>query len=166
MRFKVLLVAVLVSSWSASLAVASPPPGTGKEKGDSAAIDVSRDKRKGRAARLGEECRPRISLILKGTLVSVGQDSLVMDVRRANRHGRLLRGKQLTIQVGARTRIRRMGKAELSALQESDRLKVQVRACKSEAGKIVLLARRIVARPAKVEAESEAAAQVTTDGDR
>ena len=162
MRFKVLLLAVFVGGLSASLAVAAPPPGKGKGgKGQTTGTQVTAGK--GRPARLGESCRPRVSLILRGVVVSVASDSLVVDVRRANKHGRALAGKQVTIGVRAATKIRRFGKADLSDLEESDLVKVQVRACKSQdAGKMTLLARRIVARPAVASGTPEVSPPATT----
>ncbi len=166
MKFKILLIAVFVSGLSASLAVAAPPPGKGK--GRSETIGFHPDKRERREHRLGQDCKPRVSLVLKGVLLSVAHDSLVLDVRRANKHARLFAGKQATVLVSARTKIRRLGKAELSALREGDGVKAHVRACKtSESGQIALLARRIVARPrahARTEPESRTETPVATTG--
>ena len=144
MRVKVLLVTLLVAGISASVAVAAPPPAKGKR--DEGALR-SHGKNKGQAARVGATCRPRVSLVVKGFVVSIGSDSLVVDVRRANRHGRALVGKQVTISVVARTKIRRMGKAELSELEAKDRVKVQVRACKRADVAASLVAKHVVARP-------------------
>ncbi len=85
-------------------------------------------------------------LILKGTFLSGGTDSFQMEVRKANRHGRALRGTR-ELKVNAQTKFRRAGNAAtLASLQPNDRLHVKVRACKrAQVLNMELMARRVVA---------------------
>jgi hypothetical protein len=96
-------------------------------------------------------CKPMRALILRGTFLAGGPDSFQMEVRRANHHGRGLRGAR-ELKVNARTRIRRNGNAAtLGSLQPNDGLNVHVRGCKrAEATSIELMARRVVAHPPKL----------------
>ena len=75
-----------------------------------------------------------------------------MNVRKANRHGRALTGEQ-TVMVDDKTRLKRrgkQGKAALSDLVKDDRLHVLARCKPGEtAGSFTLLARLVLARPAK-----------------
>ena len=43
---------------------------------------------KGKPSPTGDNCRPQVSFILKGTFTSLGTDSFQMNVTHANRHGR------------------------------------------------------------------------------
>ncbi len=100
---------------------------------------------KGKPSPTGDNCRPRVSFILKGTLTALGTDSFDMNVTKANRHGRAFRGAH-TITVDDHTKIRRMGQAALTDLVAGDRLKVQVRGCKhGDPQTMELLAKRVVA---------------------
>jgi hypothetical protein len=97
-------------------------------------------------------CHKKRAVALKGSFLEAGSDSFKMNVRKANRHGRALRGEQ-TVMVDDKTRIKRRGKegrAALSDLVANDRLHVLAR-CKpgDTAGSFTLLARLVIARPAK-----------------
>jgi hypothetical protein len=96
------------------------------------------------------DCKPKRAAILKGTFLAGGADSFQMDVKKANRHGQALRGTR-EVKVDARTKFRRLGNAAtLASLQANDRLNVHVRVCKrAQAAGTELLARRVVAQPAK-----------------
>lgn len=89
---------------------------------------------------------------LKGTFMVAGTDSFTMNVLRANRHGRKLKGEQ-TINVDAKTKMKRRGKegsASLADLVKDDRLHVLARCVAGEtAGSFTLQARLVIARPAK-----------------
>jgi len=94
---------------------------------------------------------------LKGTFLAAGADSFTMNVLRANRHGRAFKGEQ-TVNVDDKTKMKRRGKegkATLADLVAGDRLQVLAR-CKSgeTAGSFTLLARLVLARPAKADSES------------
>ena len=70
MKIKVFLACLAVAGLAVSSAVAAPPEGKGK-------------------ARTGEGCKPKIAVVLKGTLVSASTTSLSMNVTGANRWGRV-----------------------------------------------------------------------------
>ena len=88
-------------------------------------------------------------------------DSFTMNVRKANRHGRALRGEQ-TVSVDVKTKMRRRGKegqASLTDLVKDDRLHVLARCKPGEtAGSFTLLARLVLARPAPAAAAAPASA--------
>ena len=98
-------------------------------------------------------CRPRVALVLRGTLAAIADDQLsfTLNVTQTNRHAKAYKGKTVSVQVNAKTKIRRLGaKVTLSALTIGDRLNVQARACKTSAGEAASpLAVRVVAKPAK-----------------
>jgi hypothetical protein len=75
-----------------------------------------------------------------------------MNVRKSNRHGRALRGEQ-TVRLDANTRLRRRGttgQATLASFVRDDRLHVLARCTPGEtAGSFTLLAKLVVARPAR-----------------
>jgi hypothetical protein len=144
---------------TASLAVAKAPPGKGKPE----------DKGKGKetttsaAATELENCKPKISVILKGKFVAGGGAAFTMDVTQANFHGRDFSGASLTLMVDDKTRFVRNGPAELSDYKAGDRLNVQARACRKQkkqrgdssgssqapsAQPAAMLAKRVVGRPA------------------
>ena len=106
---------------------------------------------KGKPNQTGDNCRPKVSFILKGTLTSVGDTSFQMNVTRANHHARALLGDR-EVTVNDQTRFRRMGHATMTDLVAGDRLKVQVRGCKhGDPATMELLAKRVVAHPASAE---------------
>ena len=143
MKLKVVFVTLFVALVAASLAVAAPPPGKGKPPPE------------------GEKCRPKVSLILKGTLAndpdgnSVQPFTLRVNVTRTNRHARAYRAESAqpaSVMVDAKTRIRRRGPDTLAALSLGDRVLVRARVCKAalaNGATPALTATRIVARPAK-----------------
>ena len=149
MKFKIALIAALAVGLMASLAIAAPAKGP---KGNTNTTTTTKVKKAKKV------CRPNVSLILKGTLVSVANDELsfTMDVTQTNRHAKALyKGKTVNVQVNAKTKIKRLGKrVTLSKLTIGDRLNVQARLCKLKKGTVVVetappLAVRVVARPAK-----------------
>ena len=84
--------------------------------------------------------------------MAAGGESFTMNVLRANRHGRTLKGEQ-TLSVNDKTKIKRRGKtgpAALADLVKDDRLQVVARCKPGEtAGSFTLLAKLVLARPAK-----------------
>jgi hypothetical protein len=151
---------------TASLAVAKAPPGKGKPEGKGKKTTTSS------TATDLENCKPKISVILKGKFVSGGGSSFTMEVKQSNFHGRDLVGKPLSLNVDDKTRFVRRGPAELSDFEAGDRLNVQARACKKQKGKkgssqapaaseasAPMLAKRVVGRPAN---PHEAAGDTTT----
>jgi hypothetical protein len=104
---------------------------------------------KGKPNQTGDNCRPKVSFILKGTLTSPGDTSFHMNVTKANRHGRAFLGDR-EITVNDKTKFRRKGHATMADLVAGDRLKVQVRGCKhGDPATMELLAKRVVAHPAQ-----------------
>jgi hypothetical protein len=133
MRLRILMFVVVTAFLTASVAVAKegPRPGNPQDGAQTA-------------------CKPVRPLILKGTFLSGGTDSFQMEVRKANRHGRALRGTR-ELKVNAQTKFRRAGNAAtLASLQPNDRLHVKVRACKrAQVLNMELMARRVVAHAPK-----------------
>jgi hypothetical protein len=133
MKFKVLLVGLAAALLSVSAAVAAPPADKGKPK-------------------TGEGCKPKVTVVLKGTLTGA---PLSVDVTSANRWGRAyVAGTASTsIAVDANTtKVRRHGKALITELVVGDRVLLQARVCKAdlaEGAMPPLTAVRVVAHPAK-----------------
>ena len=79
-KIAILLALFCLGLMTASLAVAKAPPGKGKPEGKGKKTTTS-------STDLAT-CKPKISVILKGTFVSGGGTSFTMDVTRSNFHGR------------------------------------------------------------------------------
>ncbi|MCZ7588754.1 MAG: hypothetical protein M5U27_07860 [Gaiella sp.] len=141
MKLRLLLVALCAVALGVSGAVAAPPPGKGKP--DTA----------GKPAPTGPACRPKVTVVLKGTLTSAGVASLGVDVTRGNRWARAYVSLgTATVAVSDTTKVRRNGKKLLADLAVGDRVLVQARACKADllaASPPGLIAVRVVAHPAK-----------------
>ncbi len=139
MKLRILLVAALSAGLAASAAVASPPPG------------------KGKPSTTGEGCKPKVTVVLKGTVTAASTSSLSMDVTRSNRWGRAYVTTTATVSVdGEKTKVRRKGnKTPAEGLVNGDRVLVQARVCKADLAEGAtpdLTAARIVAHPAKLNA--------------
>ena len=135
MKLKVLLVGLVAASLGVSVAVAAPPPG------------------KGKPLATGEGCKPKVTVVLKGTLAGVSGSALSVNVTSGNRWGRAyVPSSQLSILVNEDTKVRRQGKKTLGDLLPGDRVLVQARACKAdllaEGTPPALTAVRVVAHPA------------------
>jgi hypothetical protein len=91
-------------------------------------------------------------VLLHGKFMAAGESSFTMNVLRANRHGRSLKGEQ-SLSVDEKTKIKRRGReggASLADLVKDDRLHVLARCKPGEtAGSFTLLAKLVIARPAK-----------------
>jgi hypothetical protein len=91
---------------------------------------------KGKPPATGPNCKPNVSVILKGTLTSdpefAGAGTFTMNTTRANKPGKVfVGGAAETITVGANTKIRRQNSPKLVAsLESGDRVVVHVKACK------------------------------------
>jgi len=138
MKMKALVVGVAVALVGVSVAVAAPPPG------------------KGKPLPTGPTCKPKVTVVLKGTLTSVSGTTLTMTVAHGNRWARAwVTAGTATVTVDpTTTKVRRNGQKELTDLVSTppDRLLVQARACKADLGQTVpppLTAVRVVAHPAK-----------------
>lgn len=131
MKFRLLLVSLAVAMLSVSAAVAAPPPGKGKPPAT------------------GAGCKPKVTVVLKGTLASA---PLNVTVTKANRWGRAyVSASAVTVTVNADTKVRRQGKKTLADLELGDRVLVQAKVCKAdlaEGNTPPLTAVRVVAHPA------------------
>jgi hypothetical protein len=158
-RIGILLAIFCLGLVTASLAVAKAPPGKGKPEG--------KGKKTTTSSTDPATCKPKISVILKGTFVSGGGTSFTMNVTQSNFHGRDLVGSPLTLTVDDKTMFRRNGHAELADFKADDRLNVQARACKKPknatqapaAAPTAMLAKRVTGHPAKA---SDSTATTTT----
>jgi hypothetical protein len=132
------LVALGAAVLTVSSAVAAPPPGKGKPPGT------------------GTGCKPKVTVVLKGTLATtpgMSATSLSVTVRSSNWHGRayVAAAQPTSILVNPQTQVRRRGKKTLAALQAQDRVLVQSRVCKADLANRAtpaLTAARVVAHPA------------------
>ena len=147
MKLRVLIVALIAVALGVSSALAAPPPGKGKPEATNTAAT------KHKPSPTGTACRPRVTVVLKGTLTSTATALLGMDVTHANRWGRAW--AQLgtaNVTVDETTKVRRNGKKLLTDLVVGDRLLVQARACKADLTADTppaLTVVRVVAHPAK-----------------
>jgi len=120
MQHRALLAVTVVAALTVPVSLAAPPPG------------------KGKPSPTGLGCKPKVSVILKGTLTNdpefVGAGTFTMNTTGANKPGKVfVGGADETIAVGADTRIRRQGGPKLVAsLESGDRAVVHLRACKGD----------------------------------
>lgn len=141
MKLRMLVVAVCVVALGVSSAIAAPPPGKGKPE------------TAGKPSPTGTACKPKVTVVLEGTLASASAFSLAMNVTHANRWGRAWASLgTATVTVDTSTKVRRNGKKLLTDLVAGDRLLVQARACKADLmtqTPPALTGVRVVAHPAK-----------------
>jgi hypothetical protein len=134
MKLRLLLVSVGAVVLTASSALAAPPADKGKPK------------------TTGEGCKPKVTVVLKGTLTGA---PLSVDVTSANRWGRAYVPGAASTSIGVdptTTKVRRQGKKLITDLVVGDRVLVQARVCKAdlaEGAMPPLTAVRVVAHPAK-----------------
>jgi hypothetical protein len=152
MRLKAVLVAVLLAAVAASVAAAAPPPGRGNP-GLALGTPTPVASSFGGESRSPRAGRSRALVVLRGEFVSGSADgsgagSFVLLVERASRHGRSLRGRQVTVEVDGRTRFRGSGEVALADLSADDRIAVHARAARRADGTLRLLARLVLVRPA------------------
>jgi hypothetical protein len=116
---KAFVVAAFAAVLAVPIAFGAPPPG------------------KGKTPATGPTCKPKVSVILKGTLTSdpefAGAGTFTMNTTGANKAGKPFTGGAVTIAVGADTKIRRQNSPKLVAsLESGDRAVVHLRACKGD----------------------------------
>ena len=133
MRFKVLLVGLAAAMLWVSAAVAAPPADKGKKP------------------TTGAGCKPRVTVVLKGTLEGA---PLSVDVTSGNRWGRAyVEGTANTsIAVNDDTKVRRQGQKKITDLVVGDRVLVQAKVCKADLkdnAMPALMASKVIAHPAK-----------------
>jgi hypothetical protein len=152
MKLRILVVALVTALVSASVAFAHGNPGKGKP-------ETAPDKPAKPAS--GQNCKPRVMVMLKGTLASdpaAGDTSFQMNVTKANRHGRayVSATQPVTLNVDAKTKLRRKAPGSaptktLDSLALGDRVHVTAKACKADlrgGGTPELTARHVKAKPA------------------
>jgi hypothetical protein len=148
MKLRLLVVGFCVVGLAASSALGAPPPGNGKPENPGAAAATG-----AKPSLTGANCKPKVTVVLKGKLTSASAGSLAMDVSWANWWGRAWATVgTATVVVDDTTKVRRDGKKLLTALVAGDRLLVQARACKADltaATAPTLTGLRVVAHPAK-----------------
>jgi hypothetical protein len=156
MKLKILIVGLVVAGLSVSVAVAAPPPGKGKPAPSPAQpTSPSAPKPgKGKPPKTGVNCKPKVTVVLKGTVESASAGSLTMDVAHSNRWGRAwAEAGSATLTIDGDTKVRRNGNTTLAAqLVAGDWVLAQARACKKDLADDAmpaLTAVRIVAHPAK-----------------
>ena len=148
MKFRFLVFALVTALLGASVAVANDNPGKSKPS-----------TRPGKPT-TGPNCKPRVKVVLKGTLANdpaAGDTSLQMNVLKANRHGRafVLAGQPITVNIDANTKVRRKAPDSaptktLDSLAMDDLVKLAAKACKADlrnGGTPDLTAGHIKARP-------------------
>jgi hypothetical protein len=143
MKIKLVLASLAVAGLAVSSAVAAPPEGKGKP-------------------RAGEGCKPKVTVVLKGTLKSASASSLSVEVKKGNRWGRayVKAAQPLPIAVNPDTKVRRQGKKTLADLKPEDRVLVQARVCKADlkddsATPPALTASKVIAHPAQAAEDEE-----------
>lgn len=154
MRLRLITVGLGVAALGVSSAIAAPPPGKGKPETTGKPAAVGKPATAGKPATSGALCRPKVTVVLKGTLTSSAAGSLGMDVKHGNRWARAYTTLgTATLTVDTSTKVRRNGKNLVSALVVGDRVLVQARACKADLTATgtppALTAVRVVAHPAK-----------------
>jgi hypothetical protein len=145
MRIKLLLAGLAVAGLAVSSAVAAPPEGKGKP-------------------RTGEGCKPKIAVVLKGTLVSASATLLSMNVTGANHWGSAYKSAgSASVTLDTKTKVRGGGMKTvadlLAELKAGDRVLVQARVCKDDlkdpTAKPPLTASKVIGHPAKAENDEE-----------
>lgn len=137
MKVKVVLTGLAVAGLAVSSAMAAPPPG------------------KGKPPTTGTGCKPKIAVVLKGTLASTPgatATALSVKVTSANRWGKAyISTSPRSIGVDANTMVRRQGQKTLASLLSGDRVLIQARACKADLANNAtpaLTASKVIAHPA------------------
>jgi hypothetical protein len=129
-----------------------------------AATSAAAHDRPGKPDKSGEHCKPA-PVMLAGTLANdpaAGDTSLQLDVKHANRLGRLYRkaANPVTVNVDDKTRYRKSGeKSTLDALGQNDRALVFAKVCRADVRKAkqdggtlpALTARKVLAKAPKQE---------------
>ena len=117
MKLKVVLTGLAVAGLMVSSAVAAPPAD------------------KGKPPTTGTGCKPKITVVLKGTLNGApGASSISVQVTSGNRWGRayVKATQPTTVGVDTKTKVRRQGLKKLTDLKDADRVLIQARVCKAD----------------------------------
>jgi len=133
MLLKTFAVAAGVAMLVVSAAVAAPPAG------------------KGKPVPTGPACKPKISVILKGTLTEVPSTTASFTVTGGNRFAKVYK-PVVTVTLTADTKITRGNSDNLADLKIGDLVNVRAVVCKADLAldpPPALIALRLVAHPAK-----------------
>jgi hypothetical protein len=153
-KTKTFLVALVVAGLAVSSAIAAPPDGKGKPNDPGAA---------GRAHKpvaSGPNCKPKVTVVLRGTYTSGSSTSLAMSVGGANRWGRTWKtAGTAAVTLDDNTMVRGNGMKSVTDLvtrmKDGDRVLVQARVCKGDLTQPTavptLTASRVVGHPAKTD---------------
>lgn len=156
-KMKVVLVGLVIAGLAVSSAVAAPPEGKGKP-------ETTPPAGKGKPETTGTACKPKITVVLKGTLVSASANSLSMNVTGANRWGRAYKNAgTASATLDDKTKVRGNGMKTvadlLAELKAGDRVLVQARVCKADlkdpTAKPTLTASKVIGHPANAENEDD-----------
>lgn len=115
-----LAAALAAAALAVPASLATPPPGKGKPPAS------------------GPGCKPKVTVVLKGTVKTdpgPGATSFLLEVTRANKHGRSLvtsPATAVTVVVDANTKVRRRGAKTIDAVAVGDRAVVHLRLCKAD----------------------------------
>ena len=151
MKVKLVIAGLALVGLAVSSAVAAPPDGKGKPK-------------------IGEGCKPRVAVILKGTLTGVGSP-LIVKVTSSNRWGKAyVGGSDKQVAVNSATKVRGQGMKELGQLKAGFRVLIQARACKADllanGAPPALTATKVIAHdPSKTDDEDEKGEKKDKDDD-
>lgn len=114
MKIRLLLIGAVAAAIGVSSAVAAPSADKGKPK------------------TTGEGCKPRIAVILRGTLTGAGSP-LTVKVTSANHWGKAyVGGSDKHVAVNSGTKVRGQGMKTLSELKSGFRVLIQARVCKAD----------------------------------
>lgn len=165
MKIKLFLAGLAIAGLVVSSAVAAPPEGKGKPETAGPGAAAGPPEGKGhKPDTTGTNCKPKITVVLKGTLVSASADLLTMNVTGANRWGRAYKHAGTAgVTLDPKTKVRGNGMKTvadlLAELKPLDRVLVQARVCKDDfkdpTAKPPLTATKVIGHPAKAEHEND-----------
>jgi hypothetical protein len=138
-KMKVVLAGLALAGLAVSSAIAAPPEGKGKPE------------------TTGTGCKPKIAVVLKGTLASTPgatATALSVKVTSGNHWGSAyVKATQPTsVKVDTNTKVRRQGGKTLGDLLKDDRVLVQARVCEADLANNAtpaLTASKVIAHPAR-----------------
>ncbi|HMI98565.1 MAG TPA: hypothetical protein VK488_01895 [Gaiellaceae bacterium] len=149
MKFRILVLALVTALFATTVAFAHNSPSKGKP--------VTKPGK----PTSGPNCRPRVKVVLKGTLANdpvAGDTMFMLTVTKANRHGRayVSATQPITVNVDVKTKVRRKAPDSaptktLDSLAMDDVVKLDAKACKADlknGGTPDLTARHVKAHPA------------------
>jgi hypothetical protein len=152
MKIKLFLAGLAIAALAVSSAVAAPPDGKGKPDNPGAAGKAHKPDAS------GPNCKPKITVVLRGTFTSASSTSLAMRVVGANRWGRAWKSAgTASVTLDSHTMVRGNGMKTVSDLvarmKDGDRVLAQARVCKGDMEEPTampkLTATKVIGHPAK-----------------